>query len=116
MDENGTVSGGVDTQIFVTASVDASGYETCFKVGPPKLTFGCSGCLLVAVALGLGLDAFGVGVCRPWFCLWLCSFSAFLVEKTAWVLRKKMDGSTGSGIMSIRAVAWVGSFSPAQLR
>ena len=30
------------------------------------------------------------------------------------MLRKGMDGSTGSGIMSIRAVAWVGSFSPAQ--
>ena len=44
------------------------------------------------------------------------SLNAFLVEKTAWVLRKGMDGSTGSGIMSIRAVAWVGSFSPAQLR
>ena len=29
----------------------------------------------LAVALGLGLVAFGVGVCRPWFCPWLCSFS-----------------------------------------
>ena len=48
--------------------------------------------------------------------LWCFSLYAFLVEKTAWVLRKGMDGSTGSGIMSIRAVAWVGSFSPAQLR
>ena len=48
--------------------------------------------------------------------LWCFSLYAFLVEKTAWVLRKGMDGSTGFGIMSIRAVAWVGSFSPAQLR
>ena len=44
------------------------------------------------------------------------SLNAFLMEKTAWVLRKGMDGSTGSGIMCIRAVVCVGSFSPAQLR
>ena len=62
MVENGTEFGGVDAQIPATDRVDASGYENCFKVGPPKLTFGCSGCLLVAVALGLGLDALGVGV------------------------------------------------------
>ena len=67
MDENGTESGGVDAQINVTASVDASGYKDVSRLDP--LSFWavfsecCSGCLLVAVALGLGLVAFGVGVC-----------------------------------------------------
>ena len=56
VDENGTESGGV---------------ENCFKVGPLKFTFGCSGCLLVAVALGLGLDALG----RRCRFLWFCFFS-----------------------------------------
>ena len=71
VDENVTESGSVDAQIPVTDSVDASGYETCFKVGPPKLTFGCSvACwwlslwvwawsLLVSVSVSLVLFLFG---------------------------------------------------------
>ena len=34
MDENGTESGGVDAQIPVTASVDASGYENVSRLDP----------------------------------------------------------------------------------
>ena len=68
VDENDAES--VDAQISVTASVDASGYENVSQLDP-KLSgrvFGCgSGCLLVAVALGLGLVAFGVCVRRLWF-------------------------------------------------
>ena len=62
MDENGTESGGVDDQITVTASVDASGYEDVARLDPLSVwaVFSgcCSGRLLVAVALGLGLVAF----------------------------------------------------------
>ena len=57
--ENGTESGGVDTQIPVT---ERETHQVAKFGGPPKFTFGSSGCLLVAVALGLGLDAPGVGV------------------------------------------------------
>ena len=63
MDENGTESGGVDAQITVTASVDASGYEDVSRLNPLSFwavfSVCCSGRLLVAVALGLGLVAFG---------------------------------------------------------
>ena len=63
LDENGTESGGVDAQISVTASVDASGYEM-FRGWTPLSFWAvfsecCSGRLLVAVALFLGLVAFG---------------------------------------------------------
>ena len=69
MDENATESGGVDAQIPVTASVDASGYENVSRLD--LLSFWavfsgcCSGRLLVAVALGLGLVAFGVSGSAP---------------------------------------------------
>ena len=63
VDENGTESGGVGAQISVTASVDASGYEMFHGWTPLSfwavLSECCSGRLLVAVALGLGLVAFG---------------------------------------------------------
>ena len=63
VDENGTESVGVDAQISVTASVDASGYEMFHGWTPLSfwavLSGCCSGRLLVAVALGLGLVAFG---------------------------------------------------------
>ena len=58
VDETGTVSGGVDAQISVTASVDAAGYEDLSRLDPslsgPCFSGCCSGRLLVAVALGLG--------------------------------------------------------------
>ena len=69
MDESGTESGGVVTPIPVTESVDASGYERVSMLDP-KQTFCAafsecgSGCLLVAVALGLALVALGVRC--PW--------------------------------------------------
>ena len=108
VDENGTESGGVDAQIPVTDSVDASGYETCFKVGPPKLTFGCSGCLLVAVALGLGLDALGVGVGLSGF----VSFRWGPTTEEAWaptqelaVIRRSLDGSSLAVSVAIQGVS-----------
>ena len=70
-DENGTESGGVDSQISVTASVDSSGYKMFHGWTP--LSFwavfsGCCSCrLLVAVALGLGLVAFGSVSVAPGF-------------------------------------------------
>ena len=71
MDENGTESGGVDAQIPVTASVDASGYENVSRLDPHSFWAVFSGCgsgrLLVAVALVLDLVAFGVCVRRLWF-------------------------------------------------
>ena len=63
MDENGTESEGVDAQITVTASVDASGDENVLMLDPQTFCAAFSecgsGCLLVAVALGLGLVALG---------------------------------------------------------
>ena len=74
VDENGTESGGVDAQISVTASVDSSGYNM-FHGWTPLCFWAvfsgcCSGRLLVAVALGLGLVAFGSVSVTPWFCPW----------------------------------------------
>ena len=74
MNESGTESGGVVTPIPVTESVDASGYESVSMLDPHTLCAAFSvcgsGCLLVAVALGLGLVALGVRfqwlvVCSP---------------------------------------------------
>ena len=62
MDENGTETGSVDAPIPVTESVDASCYENVSSLDPQTFCVfpGCgSGRLLVAVALGLGLVAFG---------------------------------------------------------
>ena len=56
------------TPIPVTESVDASGYESVSMLDPHTLCAALSvcgsGCLLVAVALGLGLVALGVRF--PW--------------------------------------------------
>ena len=63
VDENGTESGGVDAQIPVAASVDASGYKMFHGWTPfsfwAVFSGCCSGRLHVAVAWGLGLVAFG---------------------------------------------------------
>ena len=68
VDESGTESGGVVTPIPVTESVDASGYESVSMLDPQTLCAAFSvcgsGCLLVAVALGMGLVALGVRF--PW--------------------------------------------------
>ena len=67
MDESGTDSGGVVTPIPVTESVDASGYESVSMLDPQTFctAFCGSGCLLVAVALGLGLVALGFSLPVP---------------------------------------------------
>ena len=79
MDENGTVSGGVDAQISVTASVDASGYVNVSRLDPTffldrvfGVLFGSPAC---GCRFGSGPGRFWVGVCRPWFCPLLCSVS-----------------------------------------
>ena len=108
LNENGTESGGVDAQIPVTASVDASAYENCFNVGPPKFTFGCFGCLLVAVALGLGLDALVVGAGLSGF----VSFRWGSTTEGTWaptqepaVIRRSLDGSSLAVSVAIQGVS-----------
>ena len=72
MDENGTESGGVDAQITVTASVDASGYEDVSRLDPLSFWAVFSGVLFRSPACGCrfgsGPGRFWVGVCRPWSC------------------------------------------------
>ena len=72
MNESGTESGGMVTPIPVTESVDAAGYESVSMLDPQTLCAAFSvcgsGCLLVAVALGLGLVALGVRFQWPVVC------------------------------------------------
>ena len=74
VDENGTESGGVDAQISVTASVDASGYENVSRSDPTFFLGRVFGVLFLSPACGCrfksGPGRFWVGVCRPWFCPW----------------------------------------------
>ena len=71
MDESGSESGGVVSPIPVTEGVEGSGYESVSMLDPPNFLgrfffSGCgSGCLLVAVALGLGRAALGVRFLWP---------------------------------------------------
>ena len=68
VDESGTEPRGVVSPIPVTESVDPSGYESVSILDPQTFCAAFSecgsGCLLVAVALGLGLVALGVRC--PW--------------------------------------------------
>ena len=107
VDESGIESGGVGTPTPVTESVDASGYESVSMLDPQTFCAAfsecASCCLLVAVALGLGLVALGVRC--PWLVVCFpgpvsCLWGPRLVEARNWpVLRPKRKGTdlkTGS--------------------
>ena len=65
VDENGTESGGVDAQIPVTASVDASGYENVSRLDPPPPLF-LGRVFRVRFQLLAGGCRFGSGLGRSW--------------------------------------------------
>ena len=104
VDESGTESGGVVTPI--TESVDASGYESVSMLDPQTFCAAFSecgsGCLLVAVALGLGLVALGFR-CPLWSALlgpvsfvWVPSLEEARNRPVLRPKRKGTDLKTGS--------------------
>ena len=89
MDESGTEPRGVVTPIQVTESVDAAGYVCVSMLDPQTFCAAFSecgsSCLLVAVALGLGLVALGFR-CRLWSAFpvqfLFCGFQAWKRRET----------------------------------
>ena len=81
VDESGTVSGGVDAQFSVTASVDASGYENVSRLDLHSFW---------AVFSGSGPGRFWVCVCRLWSGFFF-GWGPTLEEKPAVIRRSLFD-------------------------